>query len=103
MASKALQLRVNALQGIVCELRVIERLDLEGRGDVTHFTLPLGRGEAELTRMNIAMATGAFAWGAPVRGASTAGSVSLRGLMTSITGGFRVSAGQRPAAVIDLG
>jgi hypothetical protein len=103
MTPEALQLGVDTFERIIRKGHVIERVDLEGRCDVTHFALSLGRSEPKLSGMNVAVAAGAFPWSAPVRSASATHPVALRGSMTAIAGGFSVGAGQRPGAMIDPG
>ena len=103
MASEALQLGVDPFEWIIRKANVIERVDLEGRCDVTHFALSLGRSEPKLSGMNVAVAAGAFPWSTLVRRASATHPVALRGSMTAVTGRLRMGAGQRPGAVIDPG
>lgn len=101
MTGHALELFVRAFERIVRELRVIECLDLECRGDVTGAALTLRRSKPELPGVNVAVATRAIARCAAVRGAFAARAVLLRGAMTTVASRFSVRAGKRPRAVID--
>ena len=103
MTPDAFQLAVDAFERIVRKANVIERVDLKGRCDMTDLALSRGRCEAKLPGMNVAVAARAFPWSAPVRRATATHPVARRGSMTAIAGGFRMSAGQRPGAVIDPG
>jgi hypothetical protein len=103
MTPDAFQLAVDPFEWIIRKVNVIERVDLKRRRDVTHLALSLGRSEAKLPGMNVAVAAGAFPWSALVRRASATRPVTLRGSMTAFTGRLRMGAGQRPGAVIDPG
>jgi hypothetical protein len=101
VAGRTLDLAVSALEGIVRKLLVVESVDLERVGDVTGVTRALGRIETKLPSVNVAVATPALTWRTTVRGPLPALPVLLRGAMATVAGRLRVSAGQRPSAVID--
>jgi len=103
VTARTLDLGVNALEGVVGELLVVESLDLESVGDVARLTGPLGRGEAKLPSMYVMMAATALTWRATIRSPFAAPPVLLRGAVATVAGRFRVGPGQWPGAVIDPG
>ena len=102
VTADALELGVSAFKRIVGQLLVGEGLNGERLRGVTGFTLALGRAEPELPSVNVPVATGAVARRPLVRRSSPAEPILLRRAMAAVTGGFRMSAGQRPSAVVDL-
>jgi len=96
-----LDLPVNALERIVRELRVVESRNAERVGGVTHVTRALGRRQTKLPSVNVAVTAPALTWRPAVRGSFATQPILLRRRMATVTGGFRVSTGQRPGGVID--
>jgi len=94
-------LPVNALERIVRDLHVVESRNVERVGDVTHVARALGRRQTKLPRVNVAVATPALTWRTAVRGSFATQPILLRRRMATVTGGFRVSTGERPGSVID--
>jgi hypothetical protein len=94
-------LGVNTLERVVGQLFVVERPDLEGISDVTCVTLAFGRSETKLPRVNVTVATSALTWRSAVRRAFAFQSILFRRAMATVADRFRVSACQRPSAVID--
>ena len=96
-----LELAVSTLERIRGQLRVVERLELERFHNVARVALTLGRSKTKLPGVNVTVATRALTRRSAVRSPFSAQPVSFRGSVTTIAGGFRMSAGQRPGAVID--
>lgn len=103
MTGSTLELAVSAFERIGRQLRVVESPYLERFRHVTRFTLSLGRRETKLPSVNVTVATGALAWRPAVRSPSATEPIFFRRAMATVTGGFRMSTGQRPQAVIDPG
>jgi len=101
MAGRALDLGVNALERVTRELLVLERVDLERVGDVARLTGALRRCETKLPSVEVAVATPTLTWRPAVRSPLPAHPVLLGRGVTTVAGGFRMSTGQRPDAMID--
>lgn len=93
---------MSAFKRIVGKLLMGEGLHVERLGGVTGVTVALGRAEPKLPGVNVLVATGAVARGPPVRRTAPAEPILSRRAMAAVTGGFRMSASQRPGAVVDL-
>lgn len=102
VTADALELGVSAFERIVGELLVGESLNCERLGGVTGVTRALGRAEPKLPSVNVPVATSAVTRRPSVRRPSPAEPILFRRAMAAVTGGFRMSAGQRPSAVVDL-
>ena len=98
---RTLDLGVNALERVIRQLLVVESPDLEGICDVTCVTLAFGRSETKLPRVNIAVTPPALTRRSAVRCPFAAQPILFRRAMATVADRFRVSAGQRPSAVID--
>jgi hypothetical protein len=101
MAGRALDLGVNALERVTRELLVLESVDLERVGDVARLTGALRRRETKLPSVDVAVATPTLTWRPAVRSPLPALPVFLGRGVTTVAGGFRMSTGQRPDAMID--
>lgn len=101
VASRALELLVCALEGIVRELGMIERVDLEGHGLMTGVAFAHGRGQTKLASVHVPVAAVALAGSAAVGRAVPRPPVACRRGMATIAGSRRMRAGQRPSAVVD--
>jgi len=101
MAGSTLDLGVNALERVTRELLVLESVDLERVGDVTRLTDALRRRETKLPSVDVAVATPTLTWRPAVCSPFPPHPVLLGRGVTTVAGGFRMSTGQRPDAMID--
>jgi hypothetical protein len=97
----AAELRVGSFERIVREPLVVERLDLEGLGDVTDIACSLGRGETKLPSMRVSVTPATLTWRSAIRRPFAAPAIFARRAVTAVAGGLRMCARQRPCAVVD--
>lgn len=101
MTGHALELFVCTFERIVCQLGVIESLDLESLRDVARVAVALRRGESKLPGMHVAMAPRTLTGSPAVRSTATTRPVLLGRAMATVAGGVRVRPGEGPNAMVD--
>jgi hypothetical protein len=99
----ACQLFVLAFQRIGRDLCVVERLDLERVREVASVTLALRGSKTKLSGVNVAMASRTLARRTSIRRTPPTRAILRRWGVAAVTGGLRMSAGQRPSAMVDAG
>lgn len=101
MTGDAVYLGMPAFQRISGQLRVVECVDFERRGEVTGATGTFGRSETKLPGVCVAMAARAVARRPAVGRPASTLPILLRGTVAAIASGFGVRSGERPGAVVD--
>jgi hypothetical protein len=92
---------MSSLERIGSELGMVERLDLEGLGDMTSIARALRLAEAELPSVNVAMTACALARRTRIGRTMTAQPILFRRSVTAVACGLGMRARERPCAVVD--
>jgi hypothetical protein len=103
MTGSARDFAMAAVDGITGHILVREVIDLERRGTVTLIARAHRRAVAELSRVDVVVASLAGVSDAAIARASTGASICFAWRMTTVAGGLGVRASERPDRVIDVG
>jgi hypothetical protein len=92
---------VLAFEWVVGELRMVQCADLERIGEVAGIALALGRSQTKLSGVNVTVTSSTLARRTAIGRTAPARPVLLRWAVAAVARGLRMSARERPSAVVN--